>query len=114
MRIGEWGGAVGSADRGQAGGGGAAAAGRRDRGGGGGGDGSGGGRRAGYDWRFVAAYPLPDHPGYVYWVVDDITPRRQMEQIMREEQERFVDLLENAPVGFYSADRKSTRLNSSH
>src|SRR3546814_11960954 len=61
-------------------------------------------RRGGYDWRFVAAYPLPDHPGYVYWVVDDITPRRQMEQIMREEQERFVDLLENAPVGFYSAD----------
>src|SRR3546814_14107849 len=52
----------------------------------------------------LAAYPLPDHPGFVYWVVDDITPRRQMEQIMREEQERFVDLLENAPVGFYSAD----------
>src|SRR3546814_1106671 len=61
-------------------------------------------RRGGYDWRFVAAYPLPEHPGYVYWVVDDITPRRQMEQIMRAEQERFVDLLENAPVGFYSAD----------
>src|SRR3546814_12422234 len=50
-------------------------------------------RRGGYDWRFVAAYPLPEHPGYVYWVVDDITPRRQMEQIMRAEQERFVDLL---------------------
>src|SRR3546814_11583766 len=52
-------------------------------------------RRGGYDWRFVAAYPLPEHPGYVYWVVDDITPRRQMEQIMRAEQERFVALLEN-------------------
>src|SRR3546814_2804528 len=45
-------------------------------------------RRGGYDWRFVAAYPLPEHPGYVYWVVYDITPRRQMEQIMRAEQER--------------------------
>src|SRR3546814_10396110 len=62
-------------------------------------------RRGGYDWRFVAAYPLPEHPGYVYWVVDDITPRRQMEQMMRAEQERLADLLENAPVGFYSADR---------
>jgi len=78
----------------------------------------GGGRpkekRGGYDWRFVAAYPLPDHPGYVYWVVDDITPRRQMEQIMREEQERFVDLLENAPVGFYSADAEGRFLFANH
>ncbi|HMA15868.1 MAG: PAS domain S-box protein [Bacteroidota bacterium] len=71
-------------------------------------------RRGGYDWRFVAAYPLPGHPGYVYWVVDDITPRRQMEQIMREEQERFVDLLENAPVGFYSADAEGRFLFANH
>ena len=70
--------------------------------------------RDGFDWRFVAAYPLPDHPGYVYWVVDDITPRRQMEQIMREEQERFVDLLENAPVGFYSADAEGRFLFANH
>ncbi|MGF1591710.1 MAG: PAS domain S-box protein [Kiloniellaceae bacterium] len=72
------------------------------------------GRRGGFDWRFVAAYPLPDRPGYVYWVVDDITPRRQMEQIMREEQERFVDLLENAPVGFYSADAAGRFLFANH
>jgi two-component system, cell cycle sensor histidine kinase and response regulator CckA len=72
------------------------------------------GRRGGFDWRFVAAYPLPDRPGYVYWVVDDITPRRQMEQIMREEQERFVDLLENAPVGFYSADAGGRFLFANH
>src|SRR3546814_563434 len=71
-------------------------------------------RRGGYDWRFVAAYPLPEHPGYVYWVVDDITPRRQMEQIMRAEQERFVDLLENAPVGFYSADVEGRFLFANH
>ncbi|WP_422367569.1 PAS domain S-box protein [Pelagibius sp.] len=68
----------------------------------------------GYDWRFVAAYPLADHPGCVYWVVDDITPRRQMEQIMREEQERFVDLLENAPVGFYSCDAEGRFLFANH
>ncbi|WP_340118648.1 PAS domain S-box protein [Pelagibius sp. 7325] len=76
--------------------------------------GGGAGRRSGYDWRFVAAYPLPGYPGYVYWVVDDITPRRQMEQIMREEQERFVDLLENAPVGFYSADAEGRFLFANH
>lgn len=68
----------------------------------------------GHDWRFVAAYPLADHPGFVYWMVDDITPRRQMEQIMRAEQERFVDLLENAPVGFYSADAEGRFLFANH
>ena len=76
--------------------------------------GNGNGVDGGYDWRFVAAYPLPDHPGTVYWMVDDITPRRQMEQIMREEQERFVDLLENAPVGFYSADAEGRFLFANH
>lgn len=74
----------------------------------------GDGPKRGYDWRFIAAYPLPGHPGTVYWVVDDITPRRQMEQIMREEQERFVDLLENAPVGFYSADAEGRFLFANH
>ncbi|MPZ09743.1 MAG: PAS domain S-box protein [Kiloniellaceae bacterium] len=37
-----------------------------------------------------------------------------MEQIMREEQERFVDLLENAPVGFYSADAEGRFLFANH
>ena len=78
------------------------------------GAGSQGGAEQGYDWRFVAAYPLPGRPGCVYWMVDDITPRRQMEQIMRGEQERFVDLLENAPVGFYSCDAEGRFLFANH
>ncbi|HYB08992.1 MAG TPA: PAS domain-containing protein [Alphaproteobacteria bacterium] len=36
--------------------------------------------------------------------IEDITSRREMEQIIREEQQRIFDFLENAPVGFYSAD----------
>ena len=59
--------------------------------------------RAG-EWRYVAAYPVKARPGTVLWMVDDITLRRQLEQVMREEQERFVDLLEHAPIGFYSVD----------
>lgn len=72
------------------------------------------GANAAYDWRFVAAFPLPEHPGCTYWMVDDITPQRQMEQIMRQEQERFVDLLENAPVGFYSCDAEGRFLFANH
>ncbi len=56
----------------------------------------------GPEWRFVAAYPIDRRPGSVYWAVDDITPRRQMEQVIRDEQAGFVDLLEHAPIGFYS------------
>ena len=55
-------------------------------------------------WRHVAAYPLHGRPGYVLWMVDDITAERQMEQLLQSEQARFVDLLEHAPIGFYSVD----------
>ena len=56
------------------------------------------------EWRYVAAYPVSGRPGTVLWMVDDITLRHQMEQVIRGEQERFVDLLEHAPIGFYSVD----------
>ncbi len=56
------------------------------------------------EWRYVVAYPVVERPGTVLWMVNDITLRRQMEQVVKEEQESFVDLLENAPVGFYSVD----------
>ncbi len=58
------------------------------------------------EWRYVVAYPVAERPGTVLWIVNDITLRRQMEQVVKEEQESFVDLLENAPVGFYSVDEQ--------
>ncbi len=56
------------------------------------------------EWRYVVAYPAAGRPGTVLWMINDITLRRQMEQVVKEEQESFVDLLEYAPVGFYSVD----------
>ena len=61
----------------------------------------GGGR----EWRDVTVDPLEHRPGYVLWGMEDITARREMEQVMREEQGRLADFLENAPIGFYSVDR---------
>ncbi len=58
------------------------------------------------EWRSVSALPLPGLPGFVMWGVVDVTPRRQVEQIMRQEQERFTDLVEYAPIGFYSVDEE--------
>ena len=58
------------------------------------------------EWRDVTAFPLTGRPGTVLWGVEDITPRRQVEQIIRQEQERFTDLVEYAPIGFYSVDEE--------
>ncbi len=58
------------------------------------------------EWRDVTAFPLPQRPGFVLWGVEDITPRRQVEQIIQKEQERFADLVEHAPIGFYSVDEE--------
>ena len=66
------------------------------------------------EWRYVVAYPVSGRPGTVLWVVNDITLRRQMEQVVKEEQERFIDLLENAPVGFYSVDAHGRFLFANH
>ncbi len=55
-------------------------------------------------WLYVAAYPVEGQPGSAFWFVDDLMPERQMEQVVRAEQQRFVDLLHNAPIGFYSVD----------
>ncbi len=55
-----------------------------------------------FDWCYVAAYPFPDRPGWTYWELDDISPRRGTAQSLGREQESFVPLFEDAPIGFYS------------
>jgi len=55
-------------------------------------------------WFNLEASPLFGSPGYVILRIEDITSRREMEQIIREEQDKLVDFLENAPIGFYSVD----------
>jgi two-component system, cell cycle sensor histidine kinase and response regulator CckA len=56
------------------------------------------------EWRSIEATPLRGFPKYAVLRIEDTTSRREMEQIIREEQEKLVDFLENAPVGFYSVD----------
>jgi len=56
------------------------------------------------EWRDVSVVPLVKLPGHALWGIEDITARKEMEQIIREEQETLIDFLENAPIGFYSVD----------
>ncbi len=54
----------------------------------------------------ITVRPLPRRPGLLLWGVEDVSPRRQVERTVRQQLDRFADLLENAPIGFYSVDRE--------
>ncbi|MCC7045700.1 MAG: PAS domain-containing protein, partial [Alphaproteobacteria bacterium] len=55
-------------------------------------------------WWEISAHPVPALSGYNLWTVNDVTSRREIESVVREEQAKLVDFLENAPIGFYSVD----------
>jgi len=56
------------------------------------------------EWLSVTVHPIRELPGTLFWQVDDITTRRQLEQVVHDEQASFVDLFDHAPIGFYSVD----------
>lgn len=56
-------------------------------------------------WWLISAGPMAGRPGYVHWRIEDVTTRREMEEILREEQVKLVDFMDHAPVGFYSVDQ---------
>jgi PAS domain-containing protein len=49
---------------------------------------SGGGERL---WLDVRAEPMRERPGLVFWSAEDITARRQMQDVREDEQARFID-----------------------
>jgi two-component system, cell cycle sensor histidine kinase and response regulator CckA len=61
-------------------------------------------RGAAAGWFNVAVNPIPGRPGYSFWHIQDITARHEMERVIRNERNRLVDFLDEAPIGFYSVD----------
>ena len=59
----------------------------------------------GVEWRRVQAQPIDGHPGAILWRVEDITARRELEQVMQREQTKLADFMDNAPIGFFSVDQ---------
>ncbi len=57
-------------------------------------------------WFTVSVHPLAGRSGYSFWRLQDITARHEMEEVIRDEQNKLVDFLDNAPIGFYSVDGK--------
>jgi two-component system, cell cycle sensor histidine kinase and response regulator CckA len=56
------------------------------------------------EWRRVEVFPIAGGSGAAHWRIEDITPRREMERVMIQEQAKTADFLEHAPIGFYSVD----------
>jgi two-component system, cell cycle sensor histidine kinase and response regulator CckA len=61
-------------------------------------------RGAAAGWFSIAANPIAGRPGYSYWNIQDITARHDMEAVIRDERNRLVGFLDDAPIGFYSVD----------
>ena len=64
-------------------------------------------RRAGGSvaWYYVDARAVPRRPGQILWRFEDITSRKEMAEVIREERGKLVDFLDNAAAGFYSVDQ---------
>ncbi len=60
------------------------------------------GRAAG--WFNIAVNPIAGRPGYSFWNLQDITARHEMEAVIRDERNKLVDFIDDAPIGFYSVD----------
>jgi two-component system cell cycle sensor histidine kinase/response regulator CckA len=55
-------------------------------------------------WFTISVNPVAGRPGYSFWNIQDITARHEMEALIRDERNKLVEFLNDAPVGFYSAD----------
>jgi two-component system, cell cycle sensor histidine kinase and response regulator CckA len=55
-------------------------------------------------WLALSIHSLPGRPGFSLWSFEDVTARQEMEHVIRDEQTKLADFLDNAPIGFYSVD----------
>jgi two-component system cell cycle sensor histidine kinase/response regulator CckA len=56
------------------------------------------------DWFDISAQRIRSGQDYVLWSCDIVTTQRQIEEYIRSDHEKFADLIEHAPIGFYSVD----------
>jgi len=56
------------------------------------------------DWFDVSGRSITGFPGHVLWGAEKVTAQRQIEDFIRSDHETFADLIEHAPIGFYSVD----------
>jgi two-component system, cell cycle sensor histidine kinase and response regulator CckA len=52
----------------------------------------------------VSAVPPGEASDSVFWRLEDVSERYELERVIRTEQEKLIEFVENAPIGFYSVD----------
>jgi len=55
-------------------------------------------------WFNISVNPIAGRPGYSFWNIQDVTARHEMEAVIRDERNKLVEFLNDAPIGFYSVD----------
>ena len=63
----------------------------------------------GIQWLKISVYPLRTWSSVlapVVWSVEETTHKRQMQDLLDDQQDRFVDLLDDLPIGFFSVDEE--------
>lgn len=60
----------------------------------------------GMEYVEVSAVPPNEESDSVIWRLEDVSERYELERVIRTEQEKLIEFVENAPIGFYSVDRE--------
>jgi len=68
----------------------------------------------GVRWLALRSHPIGVPTVRIGWYAADITPQREFQDRVREEQARLADFLDNAPVGFFSVDEDGYLLLSNN
>jgi two-component system, cell cycle sensor histidine kinase and response regulator CckA len=63
-----------------------------------------GGQATGARWYRVRVNPIAGRPGYVGWLVSDITREREHQENIFQELQNAIDYLDHAPAGFFSLE----------
>ncbi len=64
------------------------------------------GSDGGIEWLRISATPVADQSGSALWTFEDVTARRKAEAAMHEAKANLSEIVETAPVGFYSVDQE--------
>ena len=56
------------------------------------------------EWHLLTVRPVAGVRGLVAWTAQEVTARREVDEIRKREEALLADLLDNLPVGFFSVD----------
>jgi two-component system, cell cycle sensor histidine kinase and response regulator CckA len=54
----------------------------------------------------ISVMALETSADVMFWRLEDVSERYELERVIRTEQEKLIEFVENAPIGFYSVDRE--------